>query len=494
MEASSLISAAPESLSPHAPQSRERQGAADSLNSGSQSNTVPVHQAPNRASGSSMPPLMRVDSVALPLRFILSGLAALLLGIGSIVARPDVLATYHYNQWVVAVTHIFTLGWITSVIMGAMYQLVPVALETKLHSARLARGQFLLFIVGWPGMVAAFWIWDIPCVAIFGSITGISIAFFIYNISRSLCGVPRWNVVALGIASSLAWLALAVVAGLFIALSKVFGWSWLDPIAQMHAHAHLGAVGFFLMMLVAVSYKLVPMFALSELRSRTRAACSVALVNGGLAASTLAIVAAPRWRLVAATVCVTGFLLFGIELAAIVRARKRRHLDAALKQFLVAVSLLVPCCIIALVLSWPGLPASQLTTQLENVYGVLGIVGVLTMAIVGMLYKIVPFLVWYFSYSRHIGRSKVPSLANLSSTRLQQLGFVLFVPGLAGLCGGALLQSEPVVRWSGVILLSSIAVFLINVGMMLAHLRHPQLQPLGRHPGLPLTAKNAGSL
>ena len=73
---------------------------------------------------------------------MLTGLTALLLGALWLVVQPSVLATYHYNQSVIALTHLFTLGWICSIVMGAMYQLVPVALETKLYSQRLARVQF----------------------------------------------------------------------------------------------------------------------------------------------------------------------------------------------------------------------------------------------------------------------------------------------------------------------------------------------------------------
>jgi hypothetical protein len=72
-------------------------------------------------------------SVTLPLRFMLTGVIALLVGAAWLVAQPVMLATYHYNQNVIAVTHLFLLGWICSVVMGAMYQLVPVALETRLH-------------------------------------------------------------------------------------------------------------------------------------------------------------------------------------------------------------------------------------------------------------------------------------------------------------------------------------------------------------------------
>ena len=56
-----------------------------------------------------------------------------------------------------------------------------------------------------------------------------------------------------------------------------------DQISAMHAHAHLGVVGVFVMLIVGISYKLVPMFTLSDIQSPRRALASVALLNVGLA-------------------------------------------------------------------------------------------------------------------------------------------------------------------------------------------------------------------
>jgi len=423
---------------------------------------------------------MRVESVGLPLRFILSGLVALVLAIAALAFWPDLAAAYHYNQWVVAVTHLFTLGWLSSVVMGAMYQLVPVALETRLYSARLAGIHFWVHLAGWCGMVAMLWVWNVHWLPLFGSVFVLSVALFAYNIGRTLHGIPSWNVVAVGITSAIAWLAIAVLAGLYIAFAKHFGISLLDPLAQMHAHAHLGGVGFFVMMLVAVSYKLVPMFSLSEIQSRRRAYASVFLINVGLLGAAVAVLFGSPWKTIFAATIVAGLAFHGVEITAILRARKRRQVDLPLKQFLAALSLLVPTSVCALVLSWPGLPVSELTTQLETVYAVLALAGVLTLAIIGMLYKIVPFLVWYFAYSRHIGRARVPALADLSSTQLQAVGFALFVPGLLVLACGSLLSSEAAVRCGALLMLASLGAFVGNVIAMLLHLRRPRLQPLTR--------------
>ena len=418
-------------------------------------------------------------SAAIPLRFLITGILSLFVGVVWLALRPDILATYHYNQYVIAVTHLFVLGWISSVIMGAMYQLVPVALETRLHSERLARWHFVLHLIGFAGMVAMFWIWDMKQVGHFGSIFGAGVALFAYNLVRTLARIPRWNVIAFGIASALFWLVTTMLAGLFLASAKC--WPQINPfnpITSMHAHAHLGVIGFFVMMLVAVSYKLVPMFTLSELQNPRRSFGSIALLNAGLIGLFVTILVGSPWKLAFALVIIAGLGLYGCEIFAILRARKRPALDWGLTQFLIAISLLAPTSVVAIVLCWPKLPATELTAQLENVYGFVALLGVITLAILGMLHKIVPFLVWYTSYSKQIGRYKVPSLSDLYSERLQIISFALFLVGLAAASISIALSAERAVQWSCAVLVLSLVIFAVNMGKILSHLFRPRLTPL----------------
>src|ERR1041385_6980041 len=188
--------------------------------------------------------------VGLPPRFIVFGILSLISGTALLAARPDLLATYHYNQYIIAATHLIVLGWLASVVMGAMYQLVPVALETKLHSPRLARWHFVLHAIGLPGMVWMFWIWDMKQVGHFGSAVAFGMFLFVYNIARTLRRSPHRNAVWLGIASALMWLTVTALAGLYAACAKCWDFSPFNPLSQMHAHAHLGVLGFFVMMIV----------------------------------------------------------------------------------------------------------------------------------------------------------------------------------------------------------------------------------------------------
>jgi hypothetical protein len=444
--------------------------------------------------------------IKLPLAFMLTGLVALAVSVTWLVAQPSILATYHYNQYVIALTHLMVLGCICSMVMGAMYQLVPVALETRLHSEILARWQFAFHLVGFIGMVWMFRSWNMKQVGHFATVLTIGVGLFIFNIARTLWRVPKWNVTATAVSAALCWITLTVLAGLSIATTKslvnlneggaegsagpllgalrAFGGltSRFDAISAMHAHAHLGGIGFFTLLIVGISYKLIPMFTLSDLQSHRRAGLSVVLLNLALAGSFITILLRSPWKLAFTLVALAALLLYGLELMAILRARKRRALDWGIRYFLTAVVILMVVSLLAVVLSWPGLPLNAFTGQLENLYGFLGFVGVITFAIMGMLYKIIPFLVWFGVYRIQIGRSRVPALADMYSAPLQMFGYWTFLGGLLVISVGILRSSESVVRIGSISFMLSVAVLLLNIVKILSHAVRPRCGALATSP------------
>ena len=419
---------------------------------------------------------MQAAAVRLPLCFVLTGVLSLLVSAGVLLAQPDLLAMYHYTPHLIAVTHLFVLGFICSIVMGAMYQLVPVTLETQIFSERLVKFQFAAHVIGFVGMVWAFWNFNLALVGVFGSVLTVGVGLFVFNLACTLAKVKRWNTIKFGITSALLWLSATVAAGLLVTASKFWTFFAFQPLAAMHAHAHLGVVGVFVMMIVTVSYKLVPMFTLSELQSERRAWCSVAVINIGLVGIFITVLFQEPFKPLFALVTISGFLLYGWELFAILHARNRRVLDWGMKYFLTAIGLLIPLSILALALTWSGLPANAVTMQLESVYGLLGMFGLVGLAILGMLYKIVPFLVWFHSYSRHIGRAKVPALADMYSVPLQIAGYWSFLAGLAVLCLATALSNEAGIRWGGGLLALSLAIFAVNLSKILSHFVRPKIE------------------
>lgn len=422
--------------------------------------------------------------VSVPLRFIAAGLLALVIAAGWLVLEPALIVDYHYGPHVVAFTHLVLLGFIVSVVMGVLYQLAPVVLQTRLYSERLARVQFWFQVIGVAGMVWMFHRWDMREVGRCGSVFGVGVLLFIYNLARTLARVPRWNVVAVGIASALGWLLVTMLAGLFLACVKCWPWiAHFAPVPQMHAHAHLGVLGVFVLLVVTIAYRLVPMFAISEIQNERRAGWSIGLLNAGVAGLVVTILAGSPWKLAFALISIFGLALFGAELIAILRVRKRRMLDWGLKYFLTGTALLAPISLLAIALCWPGLPATQFTRRLENAYAIIALFGVLTFAILGMLHKILPFLIWFHRYSGEVGRNKVPSLAEMVSQRLQAVGYWLYVAGLVIVTSAATLGHVRCARVGAALMLASVFTFALNAIRIGSHaFHHPTAPPHATGP------------
>lgn len=104
----------------------------------------------------------------------------------------------------------------------------------------------------------------------------------------------------------------------------------------------------------------------------------------------------------------------------ILAARRRRTIDWGITAFLLSQAILLPVTALGLVLSWPRLQLTEGVGRLENAYGFLAILGVLAFAIIGMMQKILPFLVWFAAYGEEVGRSRTPALTDMYSARLRR--------------------------------------------------------------------------
>lgn len=75
----------------------------------------------------------------------------------AIIAAPELL-DFFYQPRPLAVTHTFTLGWVSLMMMGVLYQYVPSLTKRPLAMPRLAPLQVATFTIGVFGLVPHFWL------------------------------------------------------------------------------------------------------------------------------------------------------------------------------------------------------------------------------------------------------------------------------------------------------------------------------------------------
>lgn len=402
----------------------------------------------------------------LPLSYLGAAAVAFVAAMAALPWLAPELGGHYYHPRVLALTHAVTLGWITMSILGASYQLIPIVLQRPLWSERLARWQLGALLIGVSGMIAHFWIGTWPALAGAAAVVGLGAGMHVVNVVLSLRDFDRWTFTARLVVLGHVGLSLTVVFGFALALNHL--WSFLPRgfFPTLHAHIHLALAWWIAPMLMGVSARVYPMFLLAaeprgwpgRIQLWGLAVGAPVLVTGLLAAPGLI---APGAALLAAAAA--GHVAWVIWM---VRSRKRPALDWGLRFVLTAAGFLPFGTLLGLALAFDLLSGPRVALA----YAVLVLGGWASLSIVGMMLKIVPFLVWYRVYSPQVGRAQVPALAALGWPAAEAAAWALLTAGILALALAGALGRADLIAVSGVVLATGALAFAASLGHTLLHL------------------------
>jgi len=411
-----------------------------------------------------------VGGARLPLAFVGGGLLALALA-GLWTARLAAEGALSFaHPHVVALAHVWLPGFLLSICLGASYQLMPVVLGVPLraglrslwvHAVLHAAGVVML-VIGLAG--GRYVLAGLGGLALVVGVTQFAVATFATFAASKRRDAPAWSFpLAAG------WLWATVLAGVVLAANRHAPFLPLSALDLLRAHAHLGLVGYFLSLLQGVTFQLVPMFTMGR-------ACAPRWAAGGLACTQVGVTllatglagawSNPTW--LGTALVLGGMACSGTALIATLRSRRRRVLDPGLKAFVAG------AVVLAMGALWGGALAagafgSERVVAAAAVYGLLAMAGGLSLAVLGMLCKILPFLVWMIAYGPRVGREPVPAATGLASRRLEQTWLGMHLAGLALLGAGVFVESQSVMTMGGALLVAGIACYLVNALRVLAH-------------------------
>jgi cbb3-type cytochrome oxidase subunit 1 len=412
-----------------------------------------------------------------PLRYFVTAQAAFVTALLWAPWQVSDLLDFYYQGHDLALTHLLTLGWITMTIMGASFQLVPVALETTLWSERLACWQYWIMLFGVAMMVGHFWIGHHHGVAIGAGLVLIAVILFLINMGRTLWLLPRWDIVGRHVAAALVYLASTAIMGNLMALDKMFDFLGGQVLRTIHAHAHLAGIGWVTMMIFGASYKLIPMFSLSELRDERPAYRQFWLLNVGLAGLFVTLLLQSLWAMLFAILIVVAVGLFLWTMYEVLRARRRPRLDWGLRHSLSAMVTLAIATLLGLWLSTGWVAGDEFAARLAFGYGVLALLGWISVTIIGMMYKIIPFLIWHHRYSDFVGLRPVPAATQLLGESTPRTEFWLLYAGIAMTVAGVIFTSALLLQVGTIVLALAGLTFAVTVCRIYRHLV-PRLTPL----------------
>lgn len=375
--------------------------------------------------------------------------------------NPEVFLGHYFTPKLLALVHLAVLGWGTMIIFGAAHQLLPVLCGRALYSERLALCSLLLLTVGTAILACHFWQFSEGYGLILGgSLVCASVICYVINVFGTAFKKATSSPHQLFLLASASYLLITVVAGLLLAINLFFPYIETNHLEFLKLHAHAGLAGWFLLLIMGVTTKLIPMFLLAKSDRTSLLYSSFILVNLGLL---LFLVDAFFFGFTARTHLYYFLILLGIVLWLVFlydnyQNRLRRRIEPLMKQSALSFAFLFISLGLALVLLIkPSMTASIL-------YGTLLIMGWITTLIFGQTFKTMPFIVWNARYSKLSGKQKVPlpgALYNLRFVKLQSLFHIL---ALLLLIIGISIKSEPLIR---VALLSWLLCALLYLGNVL---------------------------
>lgn len=387
-------------------------------------------------------------------------------GVGAVVVAPSLAAGFYPSRAVVGVTHLFTLGWITTSIMGALYQFVPVALGEPIRSVRWGHVTFGLYVPGLALFVAGMSFGATSAMLAGAVMFGVGVLIFAVNLGATLYRSRRRDVTWWALAGADIFLVVTLVLGL--ALSGNLRWGYLGGarLTALGTHLHVALAGWVLLVMVGVAHRLLPMFLLSHGAGDGYTKAAVALISAG--AATLAVLhhgppLVSRW--LPAALLAAGLLCFLVQARRFYRRRHRPSLDPGMRLAAAALALLA----VGLALAGPVVVA-EAAPRTATAYVAAVVLGI-SLFVAAHYYKIVPFLVWYHRFGPLAGKQPVPQVAELYSARLAGAAGSLMFLGAAGMTAAVLLGEGGAARAAALVL--AVGVVIEAAQMMALARRRP---------------------
>jgi hypothetical protein len=403
--------------------------------------------------------------------YLLAALFFLVLTIMFILSLKE-LSGHYFQPKVLALTHTAALGWGTMIIFGALYQLLPVILETSLYSLRLCWWSLAFFIPGIIMLICAFWHFD-PGLLMqaAGTLTLIGIVLFNVNVFLTMKQKVQTTIFQELIVTSCMWLGVTAVVGLVLVFNFTFAFIPADHLMFLRLHAHMGIAGWFLLLIIGVSAKLIPMFLVSKYQNTTLLSYSYYLINAALLLFLVdgffnGINVKTNLILFVAVMGICTYLLYVYRCF---MSRIRKDVDLAMLQTLFSVILLAASILVLPFIFHYHLKNNPIATNLSVLYGILIFIGWISALILGQTFKTLPFIVWLKHYEHLTGRVKTPLPADLNSKILHSVQFGSFLAFLFSFISGFIFSSFTLQYVGGGFLLLTACCYCLQVGQLLLH-------------------------
>jgi len=371
--------------------------------------------------------------------------------------------TFSYQQMNIAGwIHLFLLGFVMMIIFGAMAQLIPVVLEVGHVVVDVYYVIFPLLGIGASVLVLGFW-FNTALLSYGGLLVLIAMAIFASENIATLKKTELKTLTVRTVAWSNGYLLLGILTGFAIALGFTGNLNInIELMLKAHVYAVLG--GYVMLTIMGLSLTLIPMFSLAHGFDEKPIRIAFNTLITGVGIVFLSALFNQEWLMtIGYLISFIGVVFYVWQIYIIAELTVRKEMDVWAKSMIFAFG--------SLLFSMATGAVSILTGDDVMLHTTVWffLLGFVSLMIIGHLYKIVPFLVWFERFAPLVGKKKVPMLHEMYSKEGANMMFNFTAVGivLGGL--GLLFESSLLFKAGGSFLFFG-AIFLVTtMNKMLAY-------------------------
>lgn len=414
--------------------------------------------------------LQQTTNYRVVLPFYIFASISFLVATALLLLHTDITQLHYFNPHTLAITHIMALGWGTMIIFGASHQLLPVLVEGKLDSNLLAYLTFIFSATGIPVLVTGFYIFHTGWVLQTGAVlVNIGVIFYIINVFRSSFKSHTRSVHAWYMITASLWLFSTTFFGLLLVYN--FNQKILpeNSVSYLSIHAHLGVAGWFLLLVIGVGSRLIPMFLISKYTNNKTLWWIYGLINAGLISFIIlkSIEVSTGYFYISSLLVLSAIVLFGRHCIKAYKVRIRKNVDEQMKTSLLSViQMLLP--FIALITVLAFLPADS-HPNVALLYGFCIFFGWITAIILGMTFKTLPFIVWNKVYHKKAHAGKTPAPKELFSEKVYNTMLVVYLAGFGLFIVGVIFLNQIILKSGAAALVAAAILYVYNTSKTLLH-------------------------
>ncbi len=366
----------------------------------------------------------------------------------------DVKLSHFLNSSTLSWVHLFLLGFVMMIIFGAMAQLIPVVLEIGHFAVDVYYVIYPLLLLG--SILMALGFYFSPLLLPFGGVIAfISFGIFLFETFLTILKVKKLNFVMVSVLVANIFLLLGLIVGIVLAM----GYSGIinvDVHNFLKVHVYFVLFGYVGITIMGMSLILLPMFWLSHDFSWSYVKTALVFISIGiLSVSLSALIKNDFFEFAGYILCIFALFLYFYQIYIIYKKRVRIEKDIYFKS--ITFSYICLFCSLFLAILYISYPNQNLLLSSSW----LGFSGFIAYIIIGHLYKIVPFLVWFERFSAFVGKKKVPMLADMIPNKSANMQLFFSIVGIVTIAVALFLQNDLVYK-SGVSFLFVGSIFLIK--------------------------------